>query len=116
MATRTTAAARSRLSADIPASPAGDYTYTKGFDVVAEGNTGGVRQPDRDGFMSKTIYGALEHSFSNEWSGFVRVGTAMTTDGLRRLSLWRRISRYCQLYSQTWDAGLRFNQDIFTRS
>ena len=113
MATRTTAAARSRLSADIPASPAGDYTYTKGFDVVAEGNTGGVRQPDRDGFMSKTIYGALEHSFSNEWSGFVRgygYDNRTAYDGSPYGGV---LVDTRQLYSQTWDAGLRFNQDIF---
>jgi len=42
---------------------AGDYTYTKGFDVVADGNNGGLAQPDRDGFMNKTIYGALEPCF-----------------------------------------------------
>lgn len=51
---------------------AGDYTYTKGFDVVADGNNGGVPQTDRDGYMNKTIYGALEHAFSDQWSGFVR--------------------------------------------
>lgn len=51
---------------------AGDYTYTKGFDVVADGNNGGLAQTDRDGFMNKTLYGALEHAFSEQWSGFVR--------------------------------------------
>lgn len=92
---------------------AGDYTYTKGFDVVAEGNTGGVRQPDRDGFMSKTIYGALEHSFSNEWSGFVRgygYDNRTAYDGSPYGGV---LVDTRQLYSQTWDAGLRFNQDIF---
>lgn len=41
----------------------GDYEYTKGFDVVAKGGTGMQAQPDRDGFLSKTLYGALEHTF-----------------------------------------------------
>lgn len=50
----------------------GDYAYTKGFDVVAYGSTGSQAQPDKDGFLSKTLYGALEHNFSDTWSGFVR--------------------------------------------
>ena len=29
-------------------------------------------QPDNDGFLSKTLYGALEHNFTDAWSGFVR--------------------------------------------
>ncbi len=51
---------------------AGDYTYTKGFDAVADGNNGGLAQTDRDGFMNKTLYGAVDHAFSDQWSGFVR--------------------------------------------
>lgn len=50
----------------------GDYAYNKGFDVVAYGSTGSQAQPDKDGFLSKTLYGALEHNFSDTWSGFVR--------------------------------------------
>ncbi|MCV5497716.1 vitamin B12/cobalamin outer membrane transporter, partial [Escherichia coli] len=37
----------------------GDYAYTRGFDVVAYGNTGMQPQSDRDGFLSKTLYGKL---------------------------------------------------------
>ncbi len=54
---------------------AGDYTYTKGFDVVANrhGWMAIRAQTDRDGFMNKTLYGALEHAFTDgQWSGFVR--------------------------------------------
>ncbi|ALR74858.1 TonB-dependent vitamin B12 receptor BtuB [[Enterobacter] lignolyticus] len=93
---------------------AGDYTYTKGFDVVAEGNTGGVAQPDRDGFMSKTLYGSIEHDFSDQWGAFVRgygydnrtaYDGSVFTPGV--------LVDTRQLYSQTWDAGLRYNNDIF---
>jgi len=93
---------------------AGDYTYTKGFDVVAEGNTGGVAQPDRDGFMSKTLYGSVEHDFSERWGAFVRgygydnrtaYDGSVFTPGV--------LVDTRQLYSQTWDAGLRYNNDIF---
>lgn len=91
----------------------GDYTYTRGFDVVAEGNTGGVRQPDRDGFMNKTLYGTLAHDFSSEWSGFVRGygydnRTAYDSAPYNGIIVDTR-----QLYSQTWDVGLRLNQDIY---
>ncbi|WP_460924111.1 TonB-dependent receptor plug domain-containing protein, partial [Staphylococcus aureus] len=50
----------------------GDYAHTHGYDVVAYGNTGTQAQPDNDGFFSKTLYGALEHNFTDAWSGFVR--------------------------------------------
>ncbi|AMY64270.1 TonB-dependent vitamin B12 receptor BtuB [Enterobacter asburiae] len=95
---------------------AGDYTYTKGFDVVADGNNGGFAQTDRDGFMNKTLYGALDHAFSEQWSGFVRgFGYSNRTayDGYYSSFTPDVLVDTRQLYSQTWDAGLRFNDDIF---
>ena len=95
---------------------AGDYTYTKGFDVVADGNNGGLAQTDRDGFMNKTLYGALDHAFSDQWSGFVRgFGYSNRTayDGYYSSFTPDVLVDTRQLYSQTWDAGLRFNDDIF---
>lgn len=95
---------------------AGDYTYTRGFDVVAEGNNGGLAQPDRDGFMNKTLYGALEHAFSDQWTGFVRgYGYSNRTayDGYYNSFTPDVLVDTRQLYSQTWDAGLRFNNDLF---
>ncbi|MFP1461748.1 hypothetical protein ACLB1E_03675 [Escherichia coli] len=50
----------------------GDYAHTHGYHVVAYGNTGTQAQTDNDGFLSKTLYGALEHNFTDAWSGFVR--------------------------------------------
>lgn len=94
----------------------GDYTYSKGFDVKATGNTGGLRQPDRDGYMNKTLYGALEHSFSERWSGFVRgYGYDNRTQYDGYYSSWTpgELIDTRKLYSQTWDAGVRFNQDDF---
>ncbi|EOV9018556.1 TonB-dependent vitamin B12 receptor BtuB [Cronobacter muytjensii] len=107
---------RQRLGDNTRATLLGDYTYTKGFDIVAEGNTGGLRQPDRDGFMNKTLYGALEHDFSQEWSGFVRgYGYSNRTayEGYYNSFTPDVLVDTRQLYSQTWDAGVRFNQDIF---
>lgn len=92
---------------------AGDYTYTKGYDIVADGNTGGLAQPDRDGFMSKTLYGALEHNFSDEWNGFVRGYGYDNRTAYDGSPYGEALLDTRQLYSQTWDAGLRFNHDIF---
>ncbi|KNC10603.1 vitamin B12/cobalamin outer membrane transporter [Klebsiella sp. RIT-PI-d] len=95
---------------------AGDYTYTKGFDVVADGNNGGLAQPDGDGFMSKTLYGALEHDFSDQWTGFIRgygYDNRTAYDGYYSSFSPDVLVDTRQLYSQTWNAGLRFNQDIF---
>lgn len=95
---------------------AGNYEYTKGFDVGADGNTGGLRQPDRDGFMSKSLYGALEHNFSEQWSGFVRgygYDNRTAYDGFYSSFTPNQLVDTRQLYSQTWDTGLRFNNDIF---
>ncbi|EKP3932039.1 TonB-dependent vitamin B12 receptor BtuB [Salmonella enterica subsp. enterica serovar Infantis] len=88
----------------------GDYEYTKGFDVVAKGGTGMQAQPDRDGFLSKTLYGALEHTFSDRWSGFVRgYGYDNRTDYDAYYSPGSPLIDTRKLYSQSWDAGLRFN-------
>ncbi|MDX6021427.1 TonB-dependent vitamin B12 receptor BtuB [Scandinavium sp. V105_16] len=92
---------------------AGDYTYTKGFDVVADGNTGGQPQTDRDGFMSKTLYGALEHNFSDEWSAFVRGYGYDNRTAYDNSPYMGVLVDTRKLYSQTWDAGVRFNNDIF---
>ncbi|MBK0093811.1 TonB-dependent vitamin B12 receptor BtuB [Erwinia sp. S59] len=101
---------------------AGNYTYTRGYDVVANlpDVYGDPAQKDRDGFMSKSIYGSLEHQFSDELSGFVRGygfdnrtaydGTYSYDSSFNLLGL----ADTRQLYSQTWDTGLRFNHDIYS--
>ena len=91
----------------------GDYTYTKGYDVVADGNTGGQPQTDRDGFMSKSLFGALEHNFSEEWSGFVRGYGYDNRTAYDNSPYMGVLVDTRQLYSQTWDAGVRYNNDIF---
>lgn len=88
----------------------GDYAYTRGFDVVAYGGTGVQPQSDRDGFQSKTLYGALEHNFSETWSGFVRgYGYDNRTNYDSYYWPGTPLIDTRQLYSQSWDAGLRFN-------
>lgn len=100
---------------------AGNYTYTRGFDVGAGyPNDYGPAQGDRDGFMSKTLYGNLEHQFSDELSGFVRgygFDNRTAYDGSLTYDKDFNVVGLAdtrQLYSQTWDTGLRYNRDIYS--
>ena len=98
---------------------AGNYTYTKGYDVVAglPDAYGDPAQKDRDGFMSKTLYGALEHQFNQQFSGFVRgygFDNRTDYDGYPDYVTPNGFVDTRQLYSQTWDSGLRFNQGIYS--
>lgn len=107
------AATQQNLAESTRVALAGNYTYTKGYDVVADGNYGNQRQPDRDGFMSKTVFGSVHHTFSEQFSGFFRgygYDNRTDYDGFAGNGT---IIDTRQLYSQTWDAGLNFNHDIF---
>ena len=44
-----------KLGENTTLTAAGDYTYKRGTDVVADGNSGGVAQTDRDGIKSKKL-------------------------------------------------------------
>lgn len=95
---------------------AGNYTYTKGYDVVAgyPDIYGDPAQKDRDGFMSKTLYGSVEHQFDDEISGFIRgygFDNRTAYDGSLSYSVPGARVDTRQLYNQTWDTGLRFNRD-----
>lgn len=111
------------LGKDTRVTLAGNYTYTKGYDVVANlpDTSGDPAQKDRDGFMSKSLYGAIEHQFDDEFSGFVRgygYDNRTAYDGTYSYnSDYSQITGLPdtrQLYSQTWDTGLRFNHDIYS--
>lgn len=102
---------------------AGSYTYTKGYDVVAglPDSSGNLAQPDRDGYMSKSIYGAVDHQFNDELNGFFRgygFDNRTAYDGyLSYNSDYTQvlgIPDTRQLYSQSWDTGLRFNRGIYS--
>ncbi|EMM0381717.1 TonB-dependent vitamin B12 receptor BtuB [Pluralibacter gergoviae] len=98
---------------------AGNYTYTHGFDVKADDGFNS-RQPDRDGFMSKSLYGALEQQFNDNLSGFVRGfgydnrtafdGSSIYDDNFNEIGT----TDTRKLYSQTWDGGLRYHQGIYS--
>ncbi|MEI2267488.1 TonB-dependent vitamin B12 receptor BtuB [Erwinia sp. CGal63] len=98
---------------------AGNYTYTKGYDVVANypDALGNERQKDRDGFMSKTLYGSIEQQINDEFSGFLRGYGYDNRTAYDGYSTYVKPDTYVdtrQLYSQTWDGGLRFNNGIYS--
>lgn len=102
------------LGDDTVATLAGNYTYTKGYDVVAYGNTGMQSQQDRDGFMSKSLYGAIQHQFTEQFSGFVRgYGYDNRTAYDSYYSPGAALADTRKLYSQTWDSGVRYQQGIY---
>lgn len=109
------AATQQQLGEDTIGTLAGNYTYTKGYDVVAYGNTGAQSQQDRDGYMSKTLFGSLQHQFNESVSGFVRgYGYDNRTDyDAAYNSDNDSLVDTRQLYNQTWDAGLRYQEGIY---
>jgi vitamin B12 transporter len=113
------AATQQKLGDDTVGTFAGNYTYTRGYDVVANlpDNYGDPRQPDRDGFMSKTLYGSLLHNFNDNLSGFIRgygFDNRTAYDGdYSYTAPYDALIDTQQLYSQTWDTGLRYNQGIY---
>lgn len=114
-------ATQQQLGQNTIATLAGNYTYTRGFDVVANlpDSFGNPAQPDRDGFMSKSLYGELQHQFSDRLGGFVRGygydnrtaydGSYNYQDPLHPDAL----PDTRQLYSQSWDSGLRYREGIY---
>ncbi|MCO4315540.1 TonB-dependent vitamin B12 receptor BtuB [Pectobacterium versatile] len=103
------AATQQALGDSTTATLAGNYVYSKGFDVVAYG-TASPAQPDRDGFMSKSLYGTVEHKFGERFSGFLRgYGYDNQTDYDNFSAVDTR-----QLYSQTWDTGLRYQSGTYS--
>ncbi|MDY1039315.1 TonB-dependent vitamin B12 receptor BtuB [Lelliottia sp. CFBP8978] len=95
---------------------AGNYTYTRGFDIDAQD---APRQPDRDGFMSKSLYGSVEQQITDSVSGFFRgfgYDNRTAYDGYDSYDHNHNMTGTPdtrQLYSQNWDTGLRYNQGIY---
>lgn len=114
-------ATRQQLGENTTATLAGNYTYTRGFDVRANlpDTYGDPAQLDRDGFMSKTLYAGLEHRFNDRFSGFARTygfSNRSAYDGTYSYSDFNHpdaLPDTRQLYSRTWDTGLRFQQGIY---
>lgn len=104
------ASTQQQLGQNTVATVAGNYTYTKGYDVVASGSTGAQSQQDRDGFMAKSLYGSVDHQFNNQLSGFFRgygYDNRTAYDGFYSSPSAPLVDTR-KLYSQTWDTGLRY--------
>lgn len=95
---------------------AGSYLYTKGYDVEANGNTGGHPQPDRDGFMNKSLWLGVNHDINDNVSLFARAygfdnRTAYDAyyDSYNDTTVDTR-----QLFSRTYDGGVKFNHENYS--
>lgn len=114
-------ATRQQLGENTVATLAGNYTYSRGFDVRANlpDNYGNPAQPDRDGFMSKALFASLEHRFDDRFSGFARTygfNNRTAYDGnysFNDVNHYDALPDTRQLYSRTWDTGLRFQQGSY---
>ncbi|WP_092554075.1 TonB-dependent vitamin B12 receptor BtuB [Xenorhabdus koppenhoeferi] len=101
-----------KLSEDTLLTAAAGYTYTKGFDVIVDGKTGGYRQPDRDGFMSKMLWLEIDHKVNEQVSGFARTYGFNNRTAYDAWSIGDTDTR--ELFSRTYDAGIQFNQGIYS--
>ncbi|WP_193016598.1 TonB-dependent vitamin B12 receptor BtuB [Proteus sp. FME41] len=97
---------------------AGSYLYTKGYDVEANGNTGGYPQPDRDGFMNKSLWLGVNHDINDNVSLYARAygfdnRTAYDAyyDSYNDTLVDTRA-----LFSRTYDGGVKFNRDNYSSS
>ncbi|ENR5394394.1 MULTISPECIES: TonB-dependent vitamin B12 receptor BtuB [Providencia] len=87
------------------------YTHTKGFDIEARGNTGGGPQPDKDGFLNKTLWLGVEHQFSSDLSAYAR---AYGYDN--RTSYDGTPADTRKLYSRTYESGLKYANGKYSTS
>ncbi|MBG2711419.1 TonB-dependent vitamin B12 receptor BtuB [Proteus mirabilis] len=97
---------------------AGSYLYTKGYDVEANGNTGGHPQPDRDGFMNKSLWLGVNHDINDDVSLYAR---AYGFDNRTAYDAYYdsyndTLTDTRALFSRTYDGGVKFNRDNYSSS
>ncbi|QEZ94018.1 MULTISPECIES: TonB-dependent vitamin B12 receptor BtuB [Proteus] len=97
---------------------AGSYLYTKGYDVEANGNTGGYPQPDRDGFMNKSLWLGANHDINDNVSLYAR---AYGFDNRTAYDAYYdsyndTLTDTRALFSRTYDGGVKFNRDNYSSS
>lgn len=98
---------------------AGSYLYTKGYDVEARGNTGGHPQPDRDGFMNKSLWLGVNHDINDNVSLFARAygfDNRTAYDAEPDYNDNTIITDTRALFSRTYDAGMQFYRDNYSSS
>lgn len=95
---------------DTVATVAGAYTSSRGFNVQP-GSTWD-HDADRDGYRNKTIWGSVQHKFNDQFDGYIR-GYGFSNNVDYDVGSPPYLPAYSgderQLYNQTWDAGLHFN-------
>ncbi|HEQ1859708.1 TPA: TonB-dependent vitamin B12 receptor BtuB [Providencia alcalifaciens] len=94
------------------------YTYTKGFDVEAKGFSGDREQPDKDGFLSKSLWLGVEHQFSSDIIGYAR---AYGYDNRTDYDAYYDKHADSQvdtrkLYSRTYETGMKYHNDKYSTS
>ncbi|MBG2875306.1 TonB-dependent vitamin B12 receptor BtuB [Proteus alimentorum] len=97
---------------------AGSYLYTKGYDVEANGNTGGYPQPDRDGFMNKSLWLGVNHDINDDVSLYARAyGFDNRTAYDAYYDSYNDILTDTRaLFSRTYDGGVKFHRDNYSSS
>ncbi|EFB70548.1 TonB-dependent vitamin B12 receptor [Providencia rustigianii DSM 4541] len=92
------------------------YTHTTGFDVEARGFSGDRVQPDKDGFLSKSLWLGVEHQFSSDIIAYAR---AYGYDN--RTDYDAYYDKYAdsqvdtrKLYSRTYETGLKYHNDKYS--
>lgn len=97
---------------------AGSYLYTKGYDVEANGNTGGHPQPDRDGFMNKSLWLGVNHDINDDVSLYARAyGFDNRTAYDAYYDSYNDILTDTRaLFSRTYDGGVKFHRDNYSSS
>ena len=98
---------------------AGSYLYTKGYDVEANGNTGGYPQPDRDGFMNKSLWLGVNHDINDDVSLYARAygfDNRTAYDAEPDYNDNTIITDTRALFSRTYDAGMQFHRDNYSSS
>lgn len=92
------------------------YTHTTGFDVEARGSTGGYPQPDKDGFLNKTLWLGVEHQLSSEVSAYARAyGYDNRTSYDTSEFLGVRVDTR-KFYSRTYETGVKYHKDKYSTS
>lgn len=97
---------------------AGSYLYTKGYDVEANGNTSGHPQPDRDGFMNKSLWLGVNHDVNDDVSLYAR---AYGFDNRTAYDAYydsynKTLTDTRALFSRTYDGGVKFHRDNYFSS
>lgn len=109
---------KQKISDKTTLTAASSYLYTKGYDIEANGNTGGHPQPDRDGFMNKSLWLGVNHDINDHVSLYARAygfdnRTAYDAyyDSYNETTVDTR-----QLFSRTYDGGVKFNHENYSSS